>query len=879
MDRLPSGELTLLFTDIDGSTRLLHELGDAYAAVLADHRRHVRDAVRRHAGVEVDTQGDAFFFVFPRAPDAVAAAADAQRSLTSGPVRVRMGLHTGQPILTDEGYVGLDVHLGARIAAAGHGGQVVVSRTTAEAVGGPADSVSDLGEHRLKDIPEPVWLYQLRAPGLAADFPPLRTISNTNLPAPAHRLVGRDGELQHVCERLRSGEARVLTVTGPGGVGKTRFAVQAGLELVEHFPNGVFFLGLAPLEEAELVIPAIAQTLGVRENPGEAVLDTLAGHLRMRRILLVLDNLEHLVASAGDIAALVAAAGGVSVIATSREPLRIAAEHEHPLAPLGEEAALELFCDRALAVTPGFAADAATEEVCRRLDGLPLAIELAAARVRILPPRSMLARLDQRLSLLTGGGRDVPARQRTLRAAIDWSYDLLDAEEQALFRGLSVFAGGCDLEAAERVCSADAAALESLVQKSLVLQRPDLAGLARFRMLATIREYARDRLADAGELREFERRHAAYILDLAESAERHLLGHGQVEWLGRLGQEIDNIRAAVSSALTAGDVEVALRITAALVDFWDMRGSYAEVREWLRSGLGRAAECPAGVRAKATLAAGLAAFQAGDLEEARPLTTASLDLARQSGDPRVISRALSQMAAIAMLAGAFERTVELGESGAAAAAEAGDDAMRAFSLNILAIGRYELGATHEAESLFEEAAALLRSAGDRRDLALLYGNLGSAALLSGEYARARSLHDSALALAEELGDRGRLPSHHREIGIAALLDGSLDEAASHLSAAVVGGRQVGDIATVIGAVHTVAGLATARGDGALAGALRGAVADATRDQGITLSGTDVLVAQRFFESPDAPVRRTTMTLEEAVDAALDELRLPSTQGS
>jgi predicted ATPase/class 3 adenylate cyclase len=881
MNRLPSGEVTLLFTDIDGSTRLLHELGDAYAAVLAEHRRQIRAAVRRHSGVEVDTQGDALFIAFEQARDAVAAAADAQRSLASGAVRVRMGLHTGQPKLAEEGYVGIDVHLGARIAAASHGGQVVLSRATVEALGAAGEAVSDLGEHRLKDISEPVWLYQLKAPGLAADFPPLRTISNTNLPAPARRLVGRESELKHVCERIRSGEARLLTLTGAGGVGKTRLAVHAGLALVEHFPNGVFFVGLAPLAEPGLVIPTIAQTLGVRESPGEAMLDTLTGHLSMRRMLLVLDNLEHLVAAGGDIGDLVATAHGVSVIATSREPLRLSAEREHPVAPLDETAALELFCDRAHAVIPEFSPDAATEEVCRRLDGLPLAIELAAARVRALPPTSMLARLDRRLALLTGGARDVPERQRTLRAAIDWSYELLDDHERGIFRALSVFAGGCGLDAAEQVCGADPLVLESLVQKSLLLQRPDAAGLARFWMLATIREYAHDRLDEAGELAELERRHAAHMLDLAETAEGHLLGHHQVEWLARLGQDIDNIRASVSAALAAGDVGVALRITSALIDFWDTRGAYAEVRGWLDDGLSRATQCPPGVRAKATLAAGLTAFQCGDVDEARALTSTSLDLAREAGDARVTSRALSQLAAIAMLEGVFEQTVELAQCGANAAVKAGDDVLRAFALNMLAIGKYELGNTEEAEMLFEETAALLRSTGDLRDLALLHGNLGSAALLSDEYARARRLYESALALSEELGDRGRLPSHHQAMGVAALLDGSLDEAASHLSAALVDGRQVGDRRTVICALHSVAGLAAERGNGVLAATLRAAVDHATRDLGIMLSGADVLVDRRFLEPPDAMscqpafAGAETMSLEAAVDAALDELRLPS----
>jgi predicted ATPase/class 3 adenylate cyclase len=879
MPPLPHGEVTLLFTDIDGSTRLLHDLGDAYADVLTAHRRCIRDAFHRHSGVEVDTQGDAFFVAFARPRDAVAAAADAQRALANGPVRVRMGVHTGRPTVTDEGYVGMDVHLGARIAAAGHGGQVVVSRATADALGAADATLADLGEHRLKDITEPVWLYQLNGSGLGADFPPLRTISNTNLPAPSRRLVGRDHELGDVCARIRSGHARIVTLTGPGGVGKTRLAVQAGLELVEHFPNGVFFVGLAPLADAGLVIPAIAQTLGIRESPGEPAVETLVAHLRLRRMLLVLDNLEHVVAAAPDVADLVAASEGLSVIATSREPLRIAAEQEYPLAPLDNAAAVVLFCDRARAVDPGFAGDAATEEICRRLEGLPLAIELAAARVRLLPPRSMLGRLEPRLSLLTGGGRDVPARQRTLRATIDWSYELLNPVEQRLFRGLSVFAGGCDFEAAESVCSADAGVLESLVQKSLVLQRPDAAGMARFWMLATLREYAHEALSEMGELAEQEARHAAYVLRLAEEAEGSLLGHGQVMWLARLGQEVDNIRAAVSAALAGGNPEVALRIASALIDFWDSRGAYAEVGGWLREGLRRADAAPAGVRAKALLAAGLAAYHIGDPDEARDVTALSLDLAKRAGDARVTSRALSQLAGIAMLEGAFDQTVELAEAGVAAAVEAGDDAMQAFALNILAIGRYELGDRTGAEALFEQTVALLRAAGDLRDLAILHGNLGSAALLSGEYPRARTLFESALALAEELGDRGRLPSHHQGMGIAALLDGSLDEAAAHLSAALVDGRQVGDMPTVISALTSVAGLMAARGDGRQAGILRGAAEEASRTHGLALSGADVLVDQRLLdplgetdEWASALEAGAAITLDEAVDAALASLR-------
>jgi predicted ATPase/class 3 adenylate cyclase len=880
MRTLPTGVLTLLFTDIDGSTRLLHELGDRYAPVLAEHRQQLRTAFERHGGVEVDTQGDAFFVVFTHAAGAAAAAIEAQRALAAGPVRVRMGMHTGTPQLTSEGYVGMDVHRGARIAAAGHGGQVLLSRSAAEALRGETFELRDLGEHRLKDLASPEWIFQLHSTGLALDYPPLRSLTNTNLPQPGRRLIGRDSELADVCRRIRAGDGRVVTLTGSGGTGKTRLAVQVGLELVEHFPNGVLFVGLAPLTDARLVIPAIAQTLGARESPGETTLETLAAFLRMRRLLLVLDNFEHVLDAAADVAQLVSEAPGLTVLATSREALRIAAEREVPLAPLEQAQAIELFSDRARSVDPGFEADAATAEICERLDGLPLAIELAAARVKLLPPPSMLERLERRLPLLTSSGRDVPARQRTLRATIDWSYELLSPDEQALFRSLAVFAGGCDLSAAEAVCAADIEVLESLVQKSLVLQRPDREGRARFWMLATVREYADERLVEAGDA-EIRAQHAAWVLDLAESAEPHLLGHEQVVWLGRLEQEIDNIRAAVGTSLAVGDGETPLRTVSALIDFWDARGSYHEARGWLERGLATDGARDGRVHAKALLAAGLAAFQEADVERARSLTAESIAAAERLGSAGLHSRGLSQLAGIAMLEGDFARTVDLAERGAAVAETAGDDAMRAFALNLLAVGRYELGEGEEAERLFAQTAELLRAAGDRRNLAILQGNLAGVALLEGDYTGASGLYDSAIALAEELGDHGRLPAHHQGVGIAALLDGSLDTAAMHLSAALVGGGEVGDTATVIGTLACAAGLLAARGDTAGAGALRGAVDRAVADQGIQLSGSDVLVDERLLNAAAraageeawtaALAEGRSLRLDEAVDRALSAL--------
>jgi len=871
---LPDGELTLLFTDIDGSTRLVQTYGDRYPDVLAEHRGVLRRAFARHGGVEVDTQGDAFFVVFPRAGDAVSAAVEAQRGLADGPVRVRMGLHTGTPLRTTEGYAGMHVHRAARIAAAGHGGQVLLSRSSADAPD-VSFELRDLGEHRLKDLPEPEWIFQVRGPGLTLDFPPLRSLSNTNLPIPGRRLVGRERELSELASAIRSGR-RVVTLTGAGGTGKTRLAVQAGLELVEHFPNGVLFVGLAPLTDARLVIPAIAQTVGVRESPGEPLLDTLAAHLEMRRLLLILDNLEHVVDAAADVAALVSRAGGLTVLATSREPLRIDAEQEFPLAPLEAADAIELFSDRATLVDPDFEADGPTAEICERLDGLPLAIELAAARVRLLPPSAMLERLERRLPLLRSSARDIPDRQRTLEATIDWSYGLLSPVEQELFRNLAVFAGGCSLDAAETVCSADPDVLEALVQKNLVLQRRDVEGNARFLMLATVREFADDQL-EARDPGAAQRSHAAWVCTLAEEAEPHLLGQGQVRWMGRLDEEFANIRAAVGTSLAAGDAETALRISAALVDFWDARGSYDEARGWLHRGLASYDGTDDQLRARSLLAAALAAFNSADVEEAESLTEQSLEISRSADSGRVHTRALIQMAALAMLRGDFGRTVALAEPAAAVAEAAGDDIMRAFALNLLAVGRYELGDQDAGERLFTEAARLLRAAGDRRDLAILEANLAEAALISGDYAAARGRYQSALALSGELGDRGREPSYHLGMAVAELFEESLDSAAEQVSTALIGGRNVGDIATVIGAMSCAAGVLAARGDPAAASVLRGIVEHASAERGLELSGSDVLVDEQLL----APVaesdpgtwaeglaegRRTR--LEQGIDLAL-----------
>ncbi len=487
---LPSGTVTLLFTDIEGSTRLLRQLGtDGYAGALADHRRVLRDAFAAEGGVEVDTQGDAFFVSFPTAAGAVAASAAAQAALAPGPITVRMGLHTGTPAVASEGYVGIDVHRGARVAALAHGGQVILSATTAALV--DDEPLRDLGRHRLKDFDAPAQLFQLGA----EDFPPLRTPGAVDLPTPATNFLGRERELFDAASLWLERDPRVLTIIGPGGAGKTRFAIELARFLADEADGGTIFVPLAPVRDAALVVPLIAAHLGAAGDTPAAI----ATRIGDKQAHVLLDNLEQLLPDAARaIAELIAAAPSLRILATSREPLRIAGETELDLPPMDEADAVRLFLERARAVSGDVGDSPAVHELIRRLDGLPLAIELAAARVKLIGPEQLLERIGQRLDLLKGG-RDADERHATLRATILWSYDLLDEDEQALFARLAVFRGGATIENVEQVCGSDLDTLASLFDKSLVRRRTDADGEERFWMLETIREFARERLDASGE--------------------------------------------------------------------------------------------------------------------------------------------------------------------------------------------------------------------------------------------------------------------------------------------------------------------------------------------------------------------------------------------
>lgn len=842
MRKLPTGTVTLLFTDIEGSTRLLQQLGESYAQVLREHRRLLRAAFEQWHGYEVDTQGDAFFVVFERAINALYAASSAQQAMfetcwpAEAAVRVRMGLHTGEPQPTEEGYIGLDVHRAARIMSIAHGGQVLLSRETYDLVADDlpqAVSVRDLGTHRLKDIAGMNQLFQLVMPGLPADFPPLPTQNSRRplrqLPSPSTSFVGRAQEVEAISALLRREDVRLLTLLGAAGVGKTRLALQVASQLAqdtEHnlLEDGMAFVALDQVSESEGVIAAIAGAVNVQEEKGYALLERLKLALREQSLLLILDNFEQVVAARKALVELLTASPGLKLMVTSRSMLHVQAEHIFEVQPLALPAAIslsdvetlsqcasiDLFVQRARAVQPDFRLTSANAHaiarLCTRLDGIPLAIELAAARVRRFPPQTLLAQLERGLAILSGEAQDMPARQQTLRGAIAWSYHLLNSEEQRLFRRLAVFANGATQEAAAQVAAPEnvqAGAvldmLEALVDKSMLQRREVGKGETRYWQLQTLREYGLECLAEAGELEATRAAHAAYFLAWAEQAAPLLSGATQAEELDRLGSEYENLRAALEWLLErapqeAEQEEEALRLCIALTGFWEIRGSFSEGLALLERALAVGANAGPALRAQALHEAGSLALMQDDNERAAAFLRESQALFRVSGDKAAMAHILSMQGNLARRRNAYKLARRLLEEALALYREQGDmrrmaatrEALAqvaiaqadyagalslleknlarykasgeryraAYPLSLMARARFlargDLGLAQEQA---EESLALFKAVGNRRLTAYTQSLLGQIALVAHEAARARSLLEESVAAFETLEDR------------------------------------------------------------------------------------------------------------------------------
>jgi predicted ATPase/class 3 adenylate cyclase len=947
MPALPTGTITFLFADIEGSTSLVQHLGDpGFAALLDAYRRLLREALETYGGSEVDTEGDGYFAAFPRARDAVDAAIAMQRTFRSYTwpagvaVRVRIGMHTGEPIVTSGGYVGVDVHRAARISAAAWGGQTLISHSTEALIRQslpPGMNLLDLGEHRLKDLLEPEHLFQIVHPDLLQGFAPLRTLSAlpNNLPLQLTSFIGREGEIVEV-ERLLSAQ-RLVTLTGIGGVGKTRLALQVAAEVLETFPDGVWLVELDALSDDGLLPQAVATALGVREEPGRTLRETVLAALRSRTLLLVLDNCEHMIdACAHFVHTVLEDSPGVRILATSREPLRVPGEivrlvpalslpdHEDlPVEQLGDYEAVRLFVERAVLVRPQFVLTpenaAAVAWIVGQLAGVPLAIELAAARLKALSVSEVSARLADAFRLLTGGARTALPRHQTLRAAIDWSHDQLSEDERTALRRVAGFRGSFSLDAAAAVCGEEFQALTvadllgSLTEKSLVLT--DARGeVSRYRLLEIMRQYGQAKAEASGEWASILDRHLAFFLDVARRAAAEMRGLQEQRWLERLDLDHDNLSAALEHAHLRGQAEPLLELAASLEQFWQVRGYWSEGRQWLETTLAVEGAAPTPLRARALGALANLAYSQADFDRAIEFGTQALAAYRVLADPHGMARslgtlgniayhrgdygtasaqhaqsleearragaryesaaALLNLAIIADHQGEFPRATALSLESLQLFREEHEARGTAGALNLLGVLASDQGDHARAGEYFRESLSISREIGDKRGIAAGLNSLAQVAGARGDFSTARELYEQSLGIRRSLGQVWGVADTLTNLGELAYHSGDMPGAIAFFQESLRLRRSLGDKA---GVARCMEGLALVAPTPVVAVRLLGAASKLRGDLGHpappSIAGDHDKYLDSLRTAIDGAFLRVwsdaqALTLDEAVDEAL-----------
>jgi len=915
MDR-PTGTTTFVFTDIEGSTQLWEQQPEAMKTALAAHDSLLLEAIESNHGQLIKSTGDGAHAAFTTGLDAIQAAIAAQRLLVKPLgdllIKVRMGVHTGEAEQRGGDFYGSAVNRAARLMAAAHGGQILMSRTTAELVREQLPTgvtIRDLGEHRLKDLTRPEHIYQLTDGLLPADFPPIRSIDSlpNNLPVQLTSFVGRERELADAEARLDA--TRLLTLIGPGGSGKTRLALQLGAGLLSSFEDGVWLVELAPLADPSLVLETVASVFGLRELQGMALIDVVANYLRAKHLLLIFDNCEHLLETCANLAdRLLRASQHVKIIATSREAFGIDGETifrvpslnlpDPDTASLEAVAACEaaqLFIERAAAVSPKFSISdnnaAAIGQICRRLDGIPLALELAAARVTVLSPGQIASRLDDRFKLLTGGSRTALPRQQTLRAMLDWSFDLLTDAERTLLRRLSVFANGWTLEAAESICG-DLETLDllaQLVNKSLVVVS-DSGDAARYWLLETIRQYARDRLLEAGETEEVCQRHLDYFVQIAESAEPGLITVDARQWVSLLEAEYENLHVAIEWGMD-NDLLSILRIAGALHHFWFSTGGETESRHWIEEALRRAEALPTpdgeatrrlqfGAIAKAWLSVAYIGFSQGDSPRVITACQRSGALAREYGDKRLLATALTMEASARIVMSPLDDVTALSEEALATARDSGDDLAVGMALSTLATRLMMTGRDLEtAKAYHEQGLALLKHQDYFFYTIALYG-LGTGARYQGQLDDARAHLMPLLPVLRDVGDTHRVNMVESELAHIERAEGNLEQAASMYRTTILEWQRLGHRAAVAHQLECLAFIAKAREQPERAARLFGAAEALRQEISIAMNQME----QKEYEVEVASLRAgmdesefTTLwsagralTMEQAVAIAIEE---------